>query len=164
LDLAERVGSLGAEAAGQDLQPGSPSARRRLNDLLGRLEEQGYAAVDQVDDGGSVEPGAGFLVVGGATSLPPFPVPPFAERLSVSIAREQGEVMAAESSDSVWGLVAAIRDSGEANAVVPTVDQMETTQGRIALVLGLRCPTQPAAHYGLGPDANALIPEDCGTE
>ena len=160
-EVAGRIGQLSSSVAGSDLQQTNESVARRLDDLLGQLQDAGYAAIESVEDA-TVPGGAGFLIAGGATEQPPFPAAPFAERLGIALTNGGATTMVLESTDSVWGMVSMVRDSGEANSEVSTVDQIETVQGRIAMVLGLSCPSADGAgHFGVGADATELLPEAC---
>jgi Copper transport outer membrane protein, MctB len=67
----------------------------------------------------------------------------------------------AENVDGVDSLVAVVRDEDELSERLSTVDDLEMTSGRLALILALQQaePTDPViGHYGLGPGAEELLP------
>ncbi|MGH2735185.1 MAG: copper transporter, partial [Actinomycetota bacterium] len=160
---ASIVGSGMGEIAG-DVQDGGG---QRLMTTIGALDEEGFMSVDRTNPESEMVPaGASFIVVGGATDESPFPVAQFVERLSVTLRRAGARAVVGESSPSVWGIVQTIRDSGEARTLVPTVDQVEKAQGRIAVVLALELPeSEVAQHYGINPGADdGQIPVPPGGE
>jgi hypothetical protein len=158
-ETAARLGDMVGEVASQ-LQDGGSELQVEL--LLSRLAEDGFVAVDREVEDVLVPPGASFVIAGGNSEGAPFPASSFAEELGMGLGRdhEDIDVLAAEPSDSTWGIVQNIRESSAANPVISTVDQIENAQGRISLVLGLAQPSsEPAGHYGTQPGATDPIPE-----
>lgn len=151
-EIGQRVSAAGIASPPSD-------AEARVDALLGPLEDNDYLSVDRVLEDTTVPTSALFLVVGGSTADPPFDVVPFTLSLSIELSQRTGDVLVAEPSDSKWGLVQAVRNSGEAEELVSTVDDTDSMMGRIALVLALNKPsTAQAGHYGTGPGADAPVP------
>ena len=161
-DTGELLGERLAVAAGQtDPVDGPPSpARQRATDLLRALQDNDFVAVEAPDGTDPIPVGALFLVVGGnddreAPEMAELTVP-----LVASLTRRGAVAMVAEPLSSRWGLVAAVRNDGEAASRVSTVDQAETTEGRIAIVLGLERHFEGRTdHYGITEGAGEVIPE-----
>lgn len=155
---AEAASELGSRAAATGVTSPDPGEQASLRSLLDDLEETGYLSVERRVDEETVPPGALFLIVGGSGDDPPFEVAPFARELAVALTARDGDALVGESSTGPWGLVQEVRDSGQASAVVSTVAEADTIQGRIAIVLALNKPgTEPARHL-LGPDG-AVLPD-----
>lgn len=155
------AGASVAAAPGELTQePGSEVEDSRLQSLLDDLSEAGFVSVDATEDEPPVPEGAMFLVLGGHSDPPAYESSRVAVTLSQGLAERDAPVMVAETSDSTWGLVPAIRSDGLTRDIVATVDQGETVPGRIATVLGLDLVEEGTVeHYGVGPGAARVIPE-----
>ncbi len=130
----------------------------RLLSLAAELQEADYLSFES--DGELIPRGSLFVIVGGANDDPRFELDNFVISLSGSIAENSGVVIAAEPSDSVWGLVPLLRDRPQTVGFVATVEDVDTIVGRIALVLGLeRAEAGTIDHYGTGPGATRILPE-----
>jgi hypothetical protein len=168
-ELGQTLGSDAASQATGQQQDGDSQAANQLGDrgtpgsledLLRELEETDFVKVDLMDGDRLVDGSADFIIVGGGTNDPPFPLNDYALGLGKSLGLDAVPVLAAESSDSTWGLVGAVRNDQEANSVLTTVDQAESVSGRVAVVLGLEGSEEGVVgHYGIGPDAQSIIPE-----
>jgi len=135
------------------------SAVQRLSSLLDDLETAEFLGVSG-DAARLVSEDATFVVVGGGGDRPPFDVATFVPALAEGLASREGRVLVAESSDSTWGLVGGLRSDIEARSVAVTVDNAETTIGRIAAVLGLESAREGTiGHFGTEAGRTALIPE-----
>lgn len=134
--------------------------RPTLDALLRDLQDADFIDVDLGDGDQLVTDAADFVIVGGAPHDPPFPVGGYVLELGTSLGLDSVPVVAAESSDSTWGLVGAVRGNEEGSSVLTTVDQAESISGRIAVVLGLEGSEDGVVgHYGSGPGAQSMIPE-----
>lgn len=154
----ETASELGLRAAAAGVTSPDPTERATFSSLLDDLEEADYVSVERRFEEETIPPSGLFLVLGGSGDDQPFEVAAFARELSLGLGSRDGDAMVAESSESNWGLVQAIRDSGQVSGVVSTVAEADTIQGRIAIVLALNKPsTEPARHL-LGPDG-AVLPE-----
>lgn len=132
----------------------------RLRSLLDDLSDAGFVSVDADDEESPVPEGAMFLVLGGHADPLAYEPSRVAVTLGQGLAERDAPVMVAETSDSVWGMVAAVRSDGLTRDIVATVDQGETVPGRIATVLGLDLAEEGTVeHYGVGSGAARVIPE-----
>jgi Copper transport outer membrane protein, MctB len=155
-ELARRLGSGLASSARGSLGV----ARRRLDGLLADLEDAGFLSA-QRETPRTVPPASLFAVVGGSPDPPPFDLTGFTVALVKRL--YQQPVIVAEPSDSVWNLVASVRNDGAARSSVSTEDAMETPQGEIALVLGLLLEDDGlTGHYGVKAGAESVIPKPLG--
>jgi hypothetical protein len=153
-------GSAAAAAQEVPAQAEEVATAPGTEETLEELERAGFITVDTEAEEEPIPPGALFLVTGGSTDRPAFDVASFATTLATNLAARDAEVVVTEPTDSVWGLVSSVRQDGEAGAFVSTVDDAETVQGRIAMVLALgRSSEEPAGHYGVEAGADAVIPE-----
>ena len=153
-----RVASVAAlpvrEASEENVHP----LETRLESLFGELAEADYITVEAEDE--LVPRGSLFVVVGGSKDDPPFQLHSFVVSLGAGIAENQGIAIAAEPSDSLWEIVARVRDEPQTAGQVATVDNAESIFGQIALVLGLeRAEIGVVDHYGTGPGATRILPE-----
>ncbi|MGH2731273.1 MAG: copper transporter [Actinomycetota bacterium] len=152
-----------AQAPGRDPQQGS-AASQRIEQLLDDLEEADYVSVERDDDdgggGGVVSVGASFLVVAGSESEPPFEVDDFVVALAEGLAQRGAGVLAAEPGASSWDVVPTVRDDGEVNDSVATVDQADSIAGQIAVVMALDLAARGLpGHYGVDSGATSVIPQ-----
>jgi cation diffusion facilitator CzcD-associated flavoprotein CzcO len=161
-DAATRLGiavaRAGAFAGGEPR--GVAAAIENLRALLDDLDRAGFVSVDQLDGESPVPPGTSFVIAGGSPDPAPYDVAAMAADLGIEISHQGNPVIVAEPSTSVWGLTTGIRGDEAAAQQVATADQADKIEGRIATVLGLaavRRGDEPG-HYGVGPDATALLP------
>jgi hypothetical protein len=164
-ELRRELGiALGAAAAA--VAAPEPPARREgagptqdLENLLRKLTDGQYIALERPPGAAAVPPLAMFLVVvGGSDVSPPRPMT-FARPLATNLAQRNRAVVVAEPSTSVWGIVARLRTDERMVDEVSTVDNAETIPGRVAAVIGLRRAAQGrVGHYGSGPGAEDLLP------
>lgn len=161
LDAASALGEQAASLAanGEGLTPdGNPSTQESYEDLLGLLEEKDFISVPRRSDENDLIPrNASFVIAGGNATSQPFDVPSLVTRLALDLAARSIEVVVTESSSSQWAMVETIRNDGEADVLVSTVDVGELPRGHIAVVLSLsRDVSEPPGHYGNGEGALPL--------
>ena len=152
---------LAAAAGESDVNPRpQAAANQRLTTSLRQLQDAGFVAVEAERDTAVAPAGAAFVLVAGSDEPRPFEVTRLSLSLMKAIAERGAPAMAAETSVGDWGVVRAVRDDGETSALVSTVDQAETVEGRIAVVLGLRAHVEGGSdHYGVADGATHVIPE-----
>lgn len=155
--LGTRLAAASAEAPTQ-ARP-QDVAQERLRQFLRALEGAEFLSVDAQDD--TIVPNnAMFLVLGGSTSDRAYDPTGFVVALAADLSTRGGPTLVGEPAESTWGLTAAVREDPEAGTTVATVDQANTVEGRIAVVLGLeRAFAGATDHYGVGPGATRVIPE-----
>lgn len=161
-EAGELLGERLAVAAGEaETADGPPSvARQRAGDLLRQLQDTDFVAVEAPDGVDPIPAGAMFLVIGGNDTGEAPEMTQLALPLVTSISGRGAVAMLAEPLASRWGLVSAVRDDGEAASRVSTVDQADTLEGRIAIVLGLERHFEGRTdHYGVTDGASEVIPE-----
>lgn len=155
--LGERFAAAAAERASSD-SPSTPAAERAraLVDALQRAEFIGIS----VEEPNVLAPSdAMFVIVGGGTGRPGYDPAPFALSLAESLAGLEGPVIAVESQTSMWGMVQSLRGDVEARSLVSSVDNGNTTIGRIATILGLEAASAGrVGHYGFDAGRTAVIP------
>lgn len=155
--LGERFAAAAAERASSD-SPSTPAAEsaRTLIDALERAE---FIGVTSENPDVLVPTDAMFVMIGGGTGRPGFDPAPFAVSLGEALAELAGPVIAVESQTSVWGMVQSLRSDVEARSLVSSVDNGNTTIGRIATVLGLEeASAGQVGHYGFDSGRTAVIP------
>jgi hypothetical protein len=146
----------------QATQRGSPTGE--LEALIDGLAGAGFVEIDRNSESSIVPPGASFVIVGGAEADPPFDVSSFTVSLGEELANEGAGVLAAEPSNSTWGLVDALLDDAETVETVSTVDQAESVSGSVAVVLALDLARGgDIGHFGIDSGADAIIPEPSET-
>ena len=152
--LGERMA---AAAAGTD-EGGPEVAANPLEDVLGALEDAGYADVESVEDS-TVPRGALFLMVGGSEEPAPFPLGDFWVELANGLASGDAAVVAAESAGG-WGLVTSLRADTDAQGAVTTVEDADTAAGAVGVVLALREADDGAVgrHYGRTGGVDGILP------
>jgi hypothetical protein len=162
-ELGIALGGAAGAAASLDPSPRGPGPDSEdvLDNLLTRLSEQGFVAVESAPGADAVPPLSLFLVVEGSAANPPWRPLNYTRALATSLAQRDGDVLVAEPSTSVWGVVGSLREDERARATVSTVDQAETVPGRAAVVLGLsRAARGRVGHFGTGPGAeDGLMPQ-----
>jgi hypothetical protein len=160
--LARRVADAAAQASGNDrLQI---LAQQRLNGLVKSLVDTDFLAV-RVDQGRPIVPSNTMvLFLAGSSGKRPFDPSDLTLSFVQGVADHATPVLAAESQVSDWGIVTLIRDTPQAAASVATVDQADTIEGRVAVVLGLeRAFEGTVGHYGVGSGATEVIPNPSGS-
>lgn len=160
-DLQLRMASLLSRrlAASSERASDPNAATRRLRALLEPLQRAGYLAVEQHGDA-IAPPQVAYLVLGGGRRRAPFDAARFAAALVTPVTELGNAAVVAESSASSWGLVRTLREDEKTSSEASTVDQAETAQGQIALVLSLAQALDGAVgHYGYDDGAAAPIPQ-----
>jgi Copper transport outer membrane protein, MctB len=153
LDAATALGEPAASLAsnGEGLTAdGEPSTQESYGDLLDLLEDKEFISVPRRSDQNDLVPrNASFVIAGGNATPPPFEVPAFVTRLALDLSEGNNDVVVTESSSSRWGMVEGIRNDGDADALVSTVDVGELPRGHVAVVLSLAGGASgPPGHYG----------------
>lgn len=164
--LREEAGrALGDRAAEAALLPprtaqGEPHpVQQRLRSLVDELETAEFIAVEATGEI-LVPPGALFVILGGGEEEAPFATHGLVRGLAGTIAESDVPVLAAEPADSIWGMVADLRDDPATADSVATVDDAGSVIGAIAVVLALeRAEQELIGHYGTGPGAIDILPE-----
>ena len=127
--------------------------------LLDGLAESGFIDINRSSDGDQVPRSALFVLAGGSVDARPFDVTQVALPIAEAIAERGSPVLVAESFDSKWALVSAIRTS-ENEDRISTVDDAEAIAGRIAIGLALaQAVDGSTGHYGIGTGAGDVIPK-----
>lgn len=160
-ELQNAAGSLlGSRfAAAADAPAGLAGAREALDELVSELQNAGYIDVESAEDQPLAPPNAVFVIAGGATEQPAFDVSEIAMPLGRELADGGAAVVAAETSTSLWELVASIRSDSDTNASVATVDQAESISGGIGVVLALDLAENGrVTHSGIQSGSEATIP------
>lgn len=161
--LGERLAAAAADP--DQLETPRTSATQRLTSLIDDLEAAEFIGLSTQEDGRLAPEDATFVVIGGSPGRSPFELEGFAPALAEGLTERGGTALVVESSDSVWGLVTAIRSDIEARSLAATVDNGGTTIGRIATVLGLeRASDGVVGHFGTEPGRSSLIPEPAPNE
>ena len=156
--LGARLAAAGAEAP----TPARPQdvAQEGLRQLFRQLETADFISVDADDDQNIVPSNAMFLVLGGDASDREYDASGLVASIVAELSSRGAPTLVAEPGESTWGVVPVVRDDPEAGTRVATVDQADTVEGRIAVVLGLaRAFEGVTDHYGVGSGATQLIPE-----
>lgn len=130
---------------------------RSAEETIDQLADLGYVDVDPAE-GDRVPPNAAFVIAAGGSDEPPWPVEGFVEALASEIAQARLPLVAAETSDSVWDVVAGLRDGDVADAPLSTVDNAETVPGRIAVALALDLAPESTGHWGIDDGAAGPVP------
>ena len=160
-ELATLVGERAAAAAVDSSQADSPStsAVQRFNTLIEQLQTSEFIDATITQEGRAAPSGAYFVVIGGAAGRPPFELTGFGPSLGEGLSGRGSPTLFAESSTSVWELVRAVRRDIAARAGTSTVDNAETTIGRIAVVMGLdQAEEGNIGHFGIQAGRTAIIP------
>ena len=132
----------------------------RIEQFLADLEDASFISVEDAGEQ-AVPSDAEFVLIGGADGDPPFSISGFVDPLVTSLTRSSPAVAVAETSESEWGLVAAIRKDEDAAATVSTIDNIDSPEGRISLAMTLRSPVR-GGHWGTGEDAQGPLPTPAG--
>ena len=160
--IGERAGAAASDASRAD-SPSGGIAQQRFESLVTELEEAEFLAHDTTESGPSIPDGSAFVILAGSEDRPTFASSPLITALSEGLAGRNAPAIVVESTRSRWGIVTAIRDDIEARTGVATVDNGETTPGRIATVLGLdRAIAGEVGHFGVLAGRTSLIPNPSG--
>lgn len=158
------------EAAGEqpEAETGSTTLPEVEGDVLARLDEAGFLAVDRAgaeefDLGAYPRPGSTAVIVDGpgaqvsAQSL----FLPVAEAVAeLRLPAVAAEIPGSDDDAEAAAVVGLVRGDERLADRISTVDRAHTTQGRTAVVLALEQITRgQAGHYGTGPGASRLLPE-----
>ncbi|MEA2452698.1 MAG: hypothetical protein QOG04_1408 [Actinomycetota bacterium] len=160
-DLAVTLGERAAAAAADSGQTEAPTttASQRFDALVGQLETSEFVGVDATQTDRVVPPGAEFIVIGGSPDRPPFAMDQFMPALMTALGERGAPSIVVEETASTWGLVRAVRTNIEARSRASTVDNGETTIGRIAVILGLdQAGEGNIGHFGVQAGRTAIIP------
>lgn len=156
---ASTFGVRAAAAADEDAQRGSGDAAERMQELAEALERSEFVGIARTEGEPLVPNGARFVVVGGNTGRAPFDGTAFTVALVSELASSGAPTVVAEPEASSWTLVESVRADVTASSVASTVDNADSTIGRIALVLALQRSTGgDAGHFGVRGNAG-LVPE-----
>lgn len=161
-DAGSLLGSRLAAAAAEAPTAARPQdvAQERLGELLRGLQDAEFVSVDGLEGQGTVPSNAMFLVLGGNESEETYNAAGLIAAMVAELSSRGAPTLVAEPAGSTWELVTAVREDPEAGTRVATVDQADTVEGRIAVVLGLERAFQGTTdHYGVGPGATRVIPE-----
>lgn len=161
-ETATLLGQRAAAAAADQGQTDAPNttAAQRFESLLADLEAAEFVGSDLAPEGRAIPIRARFIVIGGSEGRPPFPLDRFVSTFAAALAERDAPTMVLESSTSAWELVNSVRTDIVARARVATVDNSETTVGRIAVVLGLEeVIAGSVGHFGIKPGRTAMIPD-----
>ncbi|HYI45205.1 MAG TPA: copper transporter [Actinomycetota bacterium] len=135
------------------------AAHSAAEGLIEDLADAGFVDLDRPDEGQLIPGRALFVLAGGGPETRPFNVSQLAIDLAEAITDRGAELLIAESSDSRWALVSAVRATDVENDVT-TVDDAESIAGRIAVGLALAESLEGVTgHYGVGPGAADVIPK-----
>ena len=152
--LAAAAAEAPTEARPQDV------AQQRLEGLLRELEDIEFVTVDAEDQDNIVPSNAMFLVLGGDTTERPYDPTGLVTSLVSELSTRGAPTLVAEPAGSTWDLVTTVREDPETGTRVSTVDQADTVEGRIAVVLGLQRAFEGSTdHYGVGPGSTRIIPD-----
>ena len=130
---------------------------RESEETIDQLVDLGYLNVD-FRAGDRFPDDASFVIAAGAPEEPKWSVESLVEALASSLAEARAPVVAAETSDSAWEVVAGLRDGDVADAPLSTVDNAETAPGRIAVALALDLAPEETGHWGIGDGASGPVP------
>jgi len=165
-EAATKLGEHSAAAAARSEQGDTPSlaAIERLEALLDSLDRPEFIGVQAPDDDPVIPQDASFVVIGGGDEPAAYEPTAFVLALVESLSERGAPTVVAESRDSVWGLVAAVRANVAVRSAVSTIDNGDSTIGRIAAVLALaQAQDGEVGHYGFGPGRSGPIPAPNGS-
>lgn len=162
IDVGTLLGSRLASASGEAPTAARPQnfAQERLAQVLRDLQDADFVSLDAPEGQTIVPSNAMFLLLGGSESDRPYNTGGLVAALAAELSSRGAPTLVAEHAESTWELLIAVREDPEASTRVATVDQGNTVEGRIAVVLGLdRAFAGSTDHYGVGPGATRLLPE-----
>ena len=135
-------------------------AQQRLAQLLRQLQDSDFVSLDAPEGQTIVPSNAMFLVLGGSSSDRPYNSAGLVTSLAAELSSRGAPTLVGEPAESTWELVPSVREDPEASTRVATVDQADTVEGRIAVVLGLdRAFAGSTDHYGVDSGATRVLPE-----
>jgi hypothetical protein len=158
-ELGTVLGTRAAAAAATAPPPPRLGATpdQRFEEMAEMLAGTDFIALDDLQAGDAVPSGAVFLIAAGSSDPAPFSTLGMFKALALGLSERGAGVLCAEPSDSLWGVVSAMRDDGQATDRVSTVDDAESIPGRIAVVLALdQAARGGVGHYGRGEGTTAL--------
>lgn len=162
-DAARVLGTRAAAAAADRTQTDSPSGNvslQRFESVIDELANADFVSASTVDGQPVIPPAATFVVVGGSGGRAPFDAGALVSSLAESLTANGAPGVVIEGSTSTWGLVRSVRSDVEARATTVTVDNGDSTIGRIALILGIdEARRGDIGHYGTQPGRSAIIPD-----
>jgi len=136
------------------------------SDLLSELVKGGFLVEQDSAANGPGQIGApdqSVVVLSGGPTSPSAAPPDFFVPLVTSLVQAGHPVAAAETSDTAYPFVSLVRSDATLDGQVVTVDNGETMQGRMALILGLRDLLDTGAagcrDFGVASDACGLLPQ-----
>lgn len=153
--LGRELGDALVEMGRDDREDGFSA--RAAEELIDQLVDLGYIDID-LGEGERFPQEAAFVIAAGGSDEPAWPVEDLVEGLGSSLAQERVPVVVAETSDSGWEVVAGLRDGDVADAPLSTVDNAETTPGRIAVALALDLAPENTGHWGIDAGASGPVP------
>ena len=156
-DLRLLLGDEVGDALTALAQSGPQGIARGAEQTMEELVDLGFVDVD-APQGTVVPEGAAFVVATGSGDQPPWPVEEFVESLGSALAQARARGVVAETSDSAWEVVSGLRGSDLADAPLSTVDNAETSPGRIAIALALSLAPESTGHWGTGDGAAGPVP------
>ena len=133
------------------------TATARAEDVIDQLAEAGFLSID-ASQSPPVPQGAAFVIAAGSPEAPAWPVDDFVESLASSLSVPRIPAVAAETSDSAWGVVPTLREGDVPDAALSTVDHADTIPGRIAVALALDYAPVTIGHWGTDDGASAVVP------
>ena len=161
---AETGHVLGVRAAASAAAPFRPNELpdvTRFHAVMDELQEAEFVSATFESPDRYVLPGASFVIIGGDTEPPRFPVEEITVALAAALTEGGSAALVAEPGTSVWGLVGAVRGDVSVADTVATVDSAETLPGRLAVVLALaEADRGDPGHYGTKDGASGLIPAE----
>ena len=156
--LADRLSQGAAGFSRTNCPPGTP-------DLLVSLLQQGFVTSPDVNPGDASKvggPGQLVVVSGGGQGTPGVPITTFMEPLVNQFVQDGNLTAAVETKGTeIHPFVGLIRsDPNLSHEHLMTVDDMETKEGRLALVLGLARMVGGGSggDYGTKPGADEIFP------
>lgn len=161
-DAGTLLGSRLAAAAAEAPTAARPQdvATERLGELLQGLQDADFVSVDAPEGQSIVPSNAMFLVLGGNSAEETYDAAGLVAAMVAELSSRGAPTLVAEPAGSTWELVTLVREDPEAATRVATVDQADTVEGRIAVVLGLdRAFAGSTDHYGVDQGATRVIPE-----
>ena len=157
-EAATQLGDRAAGAAAAAVAPARGGPARRLMGLLEQLQTEEFVGVSSGEEV-PVPSGASFIVAAGSTTKPAPGAVAFGLDLAAALTGRGRAVMVTTTSESVWDLVASVRDE-PVGVSISTVDHADTVPGRVAAVLGLDLAIQGVYdHYGTDPGATRILPQ-----
>jgi hypothetical protein len=152
--LASATGSAVGTRLAEGVPPFQPDLLRELV-TAGFLTVQAQADLTQL--GG---PDQAIVQLAGSPDSPVFdPSPVFVPMLSTVVSAGMSSA-AAETTDTAYAFVESVRDEGGLDGTLVTVDNADSSAGRVSLVIALRdlIQTGRGGDYGTKPGSTSLLP------